>query len=180
MQANPTLHGAEPGAKPWHRHLWPWLLMLGPFIVLVAATYTGWLAFTRPDALVVGDYYKRGKAINQDLRRDQAASALGLAVALRYDAAAGMLRGTLSSTEALPPGPVSVQLVHSTRPDLDVRLEAQVSPEGRFTLALPMLERARWQVLVHTPAWRLNGAWDWPRQTGVDIQAAPPSRPADF
>jgi hypothetical protein len=34
-----------------------------------ASIYTC-LAMATPDALVVGDYYKQGKAINQDLRRD--------------------------------------------------------------------------------------------------------------
>ena len=65
---------------PWWRQRWPWLLMAGPAIVIVAGVYTGYLAFTRQDALVVGDYYKQGKAINQDLRRDRAATALGLAL----------------------------------------------------------------------------------------------------
>ncbi len=65
-------------SKPWYAHLWPWLLMLGPFLVVLAASYSGWIAFTRQDAMVVDDYYKQGNAINQDLRRDAVAANLGL------------------------------------------------------------------------------------------------------
>ena len=86
---------------PWYTHRWPWLLMLGPAVVAVAGIATSYVAFTSQDALVVGDYYKKGKAINQDLRRDRAAAALGLAVELRYDAAAGLLRGHVASRQPL-------------------------------------------------------------------------------
>ncbi len=75
--------------KPWYAHRWPWLLMLGPFLVVIAASYTGWIAFTRQDALVVDDYYKQGNAINQDLHRDAVATKLGLSLNARYDVANG-------------------------------------------------------------------------------------------
>ena len=71
--------------------------MLGPVLVIIAGTYTCWLAFTRPDALVVDDYYMQGKTINQDLRRDRAAATLGLDATLRYDPASARLRATLQS-----------------------------------------------------------------------------------
>jgi hypothetical protein len=44
--------------------------MLGPSTVLAGGAFVAWLAIGHPDALVVDDYYKQGKAINQDLRRD--------------------------------------------------------------------------------------------------------------
>lgn len=64
---------------PWYAQRWPWLLMLGPALVVVVSSYTIYLAYSRQDAMVVDDYYKQGKAINQDLRRDRAASAMQMA-----------------------------------------------------------------------------------------------------
>ena len=61
--------------------------MIGPVLVLVGGVVMIWLATSRPDAMVVGDYYKQGKAINQELRRDRVASKLGLAFTASYDAA---------------------------------------------------------------------------------------------
>ena len=60
---------------PCYRHRWPWLLMLGPFIVVVAAAVTVYLAVISNDGLVDGDYYKQGLAINQTTARDQSAPA---------------------------------------------------------------------------------------------------------
>jgi hypothetical protein len=157
---------------PWWRQRWPWLLMLGPFIVLLAGLYTGWLAFSQPDALVVGDYYKRGKAINQDLRRDRAASELGITAVLRYDPARGVLTGKIDSHSAMP-ATVLLRLAHATQPAKDIVLAVHPAPDGAFGAALPMLERTRWQVLVESGQrdWRLEGRWHWPIQPEVMLVA---------
>src|SRR4051812_47654960 len=93
-------------APRWFRHRWPWLLMLGPFAVVIAASFSAWLAFTYQDPLVTGDYYKKGKAINQDLRRDRIASDRGLKFSLDYDAAGAVLRGKVESLGAPDTEPV--------------------------------------------------------------------------
>jgi len=161
-------------ARPWYTHRWPWLLMLGPAVVIVAGVITSYLAFTNQDALVVGDYYKKGKAINQDLRRDRAAAALGLSAALRYDAAQGMLRGHIGSTQPLAGEELTVRLSHATQPARDMVLLARPGADGTFSIALPLLERSRWQVLVEgkSRAWRLEGAWQWPAERAITIRAA--------
>lgn len=155
---------------PWWQHRWPWLLMLGPFIVLLAGIYTGWLAFSQPDALVVGDYYKRGKAINQDLRRDRAAVELGITAVLRYDAARGVLTGKVDSRSVMP-ATLVLRLSHATQPAKDIVLEVHPAPDGMFDATLPMLERTRWQVLVESDRrdWRLEGRWHWPEQREVNL-----------
>ena len=72
--ANPALSETS---EPWYRHRWPWLLMSGPAIVVVAGFYTAYLAVRTDDGVVADDYYKRGLEVNQELRRGQAAAALG-------------------------------------------------------------------------------------------------------
>ena len=46
-------------ALPWYRHPWPWLLMLGPFVVVVAGLLTAYIAFKSNDGLVDDDYYRK-------------------------------------------------------------------------------------------------------------------------
>jgi hypothetical protein len=147
--------------------------MLGPAAVVVAATYTGWLAFSRQDALVVGDYYKQGLAINQDLHRDRVATSMGLSLNGRYDAASGTLNGTLRSFGQPIAGKVLLHLAHPTQPEKDIQLTAQPNRHGDFSVGLPMLERARWEVLVEGERrdWRLSGTWNWPRQQMLDLKA---------
>jgi uncharacterized protein len=160
-------------STPWYTHRWPWLLMAGPAIVLAACVYTSYIAFAQQDALVVGDYYKRGKAINQDLRRDRVASALGLSLELRYNAAEGALSGRIKSRTALPPGEVELHLAHATQPARDVRLTVRPDAEGNFIAPLPLLERSRWVVLVEggQRSWRLEGNWHWPAQRELTLAA---------
>jgi len=171
-----TTNTMEAPAAPWYAHRWPWLLMLGPFLVILAGGYTIWLATVRQDALVVGDYYRQGKAINQDLRRERAASRLGLSLALRYDAASGRLLGTVTGVERAPQGPMTLRLVHSTRPEKDIVLPLVADAEGKFAVSLPMLEMARWQVLLEDQQrnWRLGGVWPWPQQATVALSANQP------
>lgn len=166
----PEKAGAQ---QPWYKHRWPWLLMLGPAIVVVAGTYTAYLAASQPDALVVDDYYKQGKAINHDLRRDHAAAAMNLKAILRYDPANGKLIGTITSHQQPFPGMLHVSLVHSTQPLKDLKLDVQSDERGQFAADLPLLDMARWGVLVEGAQrdWRLSGEWKWPQQQQIELQA---------
>ncbi|NHZ39464.1 FixH family protein [Massilia aquatica] len=168
-----TASPLNPPPKPWYKHRWPWLLMLGPAIVVVAGVNLGIIAYRGQDAMVVDDYYKKGKAINQDLRRDRAASAMRLGFDARYDPATEKLAGTLSSGGQPLSAPFSIHLAHATQPEKDRKLDVIPDGEGRFSVALPMLERARWQVVVEGGKndWRLAAAWHWPREQALAIKA---------
>jgi hypothetical protein len=176
MQTTAPLADRINSSKPWYKHRWPWLLMLGPALVIVAGSYTIWLAVSHRDAMVVDDYYTRGKAINQDLRRDRVATSQGLAFSARLDPASDTLYGTLQSFGKPLAGKIRIHLAHATQPEKDINLLVQADQQGQFSVALPMLERARWQVLIESEQrdWRLNGEWQWPVQKSVAIQADVP------
>ena len=169
----PTSTPMNPRPEPWYRHRWPWLLMAGPVTVLIAGAITMWISFSGADALVVDDYYKQGKAINQDLRRDRVAASMGLSLTLRFDAATGTLLGRARGMNN--PSALSLSLIHPTMPAKDLRLVAVPDGQGHFSIALPLLERALWQVQLEDSArtWRLHGNWAWPQQKNTDIQAVP-------
>jgi hypothetical protein len=160
---------------PWYAQRWPWLLMLGPASVVVAGAFTTWLAVSRPDALVVGDYYKQGKAINQDLRRDRMASGMQLAAQVRFDAQAGRLEGALTSFGRPLASSLMVTLAHPTQPQKDIALVARTDATGRFSVSLPALEHTHWAVVVEGEQkdWRLARAWDYPKHSSLDITADP-------
>jgi len=161
-------------AAPWYTHRWPWLLMLGPATVLVGGSVATWLALGHPDAMVVDDYYKQGKAINQDLRRDRAASAMGLALRARY--ADGRLSGQIDSAGRPLAAPFTIHLAHPTLPQRDLTLLVQPDAEGAFSVPLPALEQTHWQVVVEGRRrdWRLARTWDWGRQAAFAIEADTP------
>jgi hypothetical protein len=158
-------------ASPWYTHRWPWFLMLGPVTVLVGGSVATWLALDHPDAMVVDDYYKQGKAINQDLRRDRVASAMQLALQLRYEG--GRMQGRMTSFGRPLAAPFTIRLAHPTLPQRDLALLVQPDADGAFSIALPVLEQTHWQVVVEGSLrdWRLAKSWSWPRQAALAIVA---------
>ena len=148
--------------KPWYRHRSPWLLMLGPAVVVVAGLWTAWLAIDTDDGLVVEDYYREGKTINRVLKREQAAVAMGLTATVKLEAAAHLLRVRLrSEANGVLPEALEVVFSHPTRAGQDqtVRVQRELSGDYVGNLAPPAV--ARWHVLVQDVAgeWRLAGRW---------------------
>lgn len=164
---------ADADTSPWYAQRWPWLLMVGPVAVVLAGIVTIWLAVNFQDALVVDDYYKQGRAINQDLRRDRTATSLQMQAKLNYDAETGALRGRVAGDAAARSGGLVMRLVHSTLPEKDLLLHVRPDADGRFSAALPMLDVARWQVIMENDArdWRLLGTWQWPRERQLIMKA---------
>lgn len=120
---------AQQEVAPWYRHVWPWLLMGGPLVVVVASTVTFWLAARAPDAMVVDDYYKQGNAINQSIERDEEAVKLGLSAEVKFPGAGGgQLEVDMSSAQALAwPPAIQVLLVHPTKANLDRTVELHLA-----------------------------------------------------
>lgn len=156
---------------PWYRHRWPWLLMIGPGWVLCAGVAIGYLAFSRPDAMVVDDYYAQGKAINQDLRRDREAAARAIVVALVYEeeGSGARLRGSIGAMGQPLATRLHLRLVHPTQPAKDIALTVTADADGRFAVPLPRLDATRWQIQVEGEQrdWRLAREWRRPLTAGV-------------
>lgn len=121
------------------------------------------------------DYYKQGKAINQNLRRDRIAAALRLSFEARYDPAHATLSGSMRAAEMPLATPLHIYLAHPTQPVNDLQLLVRPDAAGRFSVALPMLERAHWQMVVEGPAreCRLARSWTRPRRQTLEIRADP-------
>lgn len=173
QNALPTAPHNTARTTPWYRNGAPWLLMLGPATVVLAGIHTTWLAFSHQDALVVDDYYKRGKAINQDLRRDRAAARRGITATLRYEPSLTRLAGTVRHRTGPEISSLVMQLIHPTQPQKDVRVMVQPDATGNFSVSLPMLDHANWRVLIENTArdWRVQSAWAWPQQRSVALVA---------
>ncbi|AWL07094.1 cytochrome oxidase assembly protein [Massilia oculi] len=158
---------------PWYKHRWPWFLMIGPVAVMIGTGVSAWLGAQQPDAMVVADYYKQGKAINQDLRRDRVATGLALSFEASHDAQAGRLNGRLASGGQPVVAPFHIRLAHPTLPERDLELEALPDAQGRFSAALPVLEATHWQAVVEGAArdWRLARSWSPAKQASLVIEA---------
>jgi len=161
---------------PWYRHRWPWLLMLGPFIVVIAATVTLYLAVISNDGLVDGDYYKQGLAINQITARDQVASRLGLQAELMLGA--DSIRVLVSSKDAaVLPDHLVLHFTHPTRAGVDqsIGLRAEQGSGSLYSGKVQVLPRGRWHVVLEDgrKEWRLTGDWKPDEAASLKLVADP-------
>ncbi len=137
---------------PWYKQRWPWILISGPALVVVASVATAWVAFAGADGLVADDYYKRGLAVNVVLEREQAAVRRGIVanVEMRHGVLHVDLRGDA-------PPVLIARLVHATRANQDVRLQLARAPSGDYEAAVPPLAPGARRVILEDPRaeWRI-------------------------
>lgn len=144
--------------KPWYREPWPWILMSGPLLVVVASLVSAWVALSSSDGLVVEDYYKKGLAANQTIAMSDKAKALGLEAALTLTDRSITVRLSARQAGQVLPQHISVTLAHPTRAGMDQTLKLQkVGDVYQGEYRLP--KAGHWIVTVEddTGSWRLLG-----------------------
>ena len=144
--------------RPWYQEPWPWLLMSGPAIVVVAGFVTLYLAASGQDGLVVDDYYKQGKTINQSLHRDEVARRMGLTASASMDQANDRMVVVLARRDGQAlPASLAISLVHATRIGMDKSV-VLTADNGGYAGILPPLVAGKWNVLIEDAQkqWRLQ------------------------
>ena len=142
-------------AKPWYRDRWPWLLIAGPAVVVVAGLATAWIAWSTDDGVVADDYYKRGLVINRQLERSARGEALGLGAVLEV-ARDGAVRLRLSGlADGAAPASVRAKLTNATRAGNDRVATLERGADGVYAGRMAPVPPGQWLVSVETDAWRL-------------------------
>lgn len=160
----------------WYREPWPWLLMVGPLLVILAGLVTAWLAVASSDGLVTEDYYKKGLAAGETLAKSQQAASLGITAGIMLHRDAIQVR--LDATQQFDrPLALDVTLSHPTRAGMDQRLSLKRSGDlYRGEMLLPA--SGHWLVLVEDEAktWRIMGSVMLPaaRETVIGADAGKP------
>lgn len=153
---------------PWYREPWPWLLMLGPAIVIVAGSYTLWLAVSTADGLVADDYYKQGLAINRRLARGDTAAKLGMLGHARFELDTVVV-GLRSDSAQLPPT-LTLTLVHPTRAGLDQSVVLERGANGEYAAKISAPAPGRWIITIEQRDWRLAGHWQAPFNEAIELR----------
>lgn len=144
--------------RPWYREPWPWILAAGPFIVVVAAFYTAWLAVKSNDGLVTEDYYKKGLSANQTIARSEQAAKMGLVAGIRVTSDTLSVRLQAGDNTFVMPPTLAVTVSHPTRAGLD-QSRLLVRDGGLYTGTVRLPAAGHWLVLLEDErkTWRLMG-----------------------
>lgn len=162
----------EHATTPWHRVPMVWLLIAFPLLSVVGGFTTLWLAVQSNDGLVVDDYYRRGKEINLELRRDRAAAARGLRAVVLFDKERAQARIELAGSASPRPAQLTVQLLHATRQGYDRRMRLAPGADGAYLAPLHALAPGHYYVEISTEDWRLLGSVRLPEDTSAEMHAS--------
>ncbi len=155
--------------KPWYREPWPWIIMSGPAIVVVAGIATGIIAARGFDGPTAADYYKEGLAIDRDLSRAQKGAELKVEGWAHFEGIndGDAVRVRLASAAPMPPEPaLQVRLVHPGKRELDrtaILSRVSAASDGRgaefagsWRAAEAVGAPVAWTVVLETQAWRVD------------------------
>ena len=142
-----------PLSRPWYRQRWPWLLMAGPAIVVVAGFWTLWLAVSSDDGLVADDYYKRGLLINRQLAKSDLGAARGAIATVHGDGRVEIRLTGAGVDEA--PATLRARFVHPTRAGFDRTVLLNRAPDGTYGGTIEPITTGRWLLTVESDTWRL-------------------------
>lgn len=149
MNANVSAAGAR--ELPWYRERWPWFLLSGPAIVVIAGFASAYLAVRSDDGVVAQDYYKRGLLINRELAKTERAS--GIAALASFDRD-GAVHVRLEGADARP-AQLRLRVAHPTREGLDRVALLTLSADGTYFGRIMPVPTGRWLVTLDTEAWRM-------------------------
>jgi hypothetical protein len=156
-------------AAPWYRQRWPWILISIPAVSVLAGMLLLYLAISSWDGLVVDDYYRQGKAIDQIVARSARAAELGLAAELSVTAERVSVDLAAIDPAALP-DVLIVSITHPTRSGHDQTLRLR-GRDGVYEGAVSPLTTGRWNVQFEDDlkSWRLNGGISVPSGAAVRV-----------
>jgi hypothetical protein len=146
-------------ATPWYREPWPWILMAGPAIAVVAGLATMYIAFTHADPLVADQYYKEGLAINRVMDRDHEAQARGYRATVLVNEERTLVRVQMAGEDL--PAELRLHFIHLTRSESDRTFSAVRLQSGLYQGKIRLPDAVRWNVELEDTArnWRLTGVW---------------------
>lgn len=150
----------QPDTTPAHRQLWFWLIWVIPVLAVIASVTVIVLAFSNQDSVVRDDWYKEGKAINQNIARDKSAIQLDQQASIRIDDITGEI--WVSLKRAAADGSLTLAFSHPTLNAKDQTLTLTKNDQSQYVGHLENALEGRFYVELGNTEWRLRGEQEFP------------------
>ncbi|GHE83867.1 FixH family protein [Thalassotalea profundi] len=152
----------------WYKEPWAWLVFILPFTAVVAGIATFIIANSAPDALVVGDYYKKGKAINLELTKVKLAQKLGMKFALQLQDNQLIIKPT-GIEKKFPL--LNVNFYHPTLEDKDFYLALTPDGNGYFRHKFDESITGKWRITLTSfeDTWKIQNVITLPQSQFIDL-----------
>lgn len=152
----------------WYKEPWAWLVFILPFTAVVAGITTFIIANHEPDSLVIGDYYKKGKAINLELAKIKQAEKLGMRFELKLANNELVIKPT-GIEKSFPL--INVNFYHPTQENKDFYLALTPDGNGYFRHQFDHQITGKWQITL-TPFeghWKIQNTVYLPQSDFIEI-----------
>ena len=167
MYSSSNKHLNEDGG-PWYKQFWAWFVFSPLIIVIIACSVFVTIAFKGKEDVVVDDYYKVGKMINQEFEPSQRAKDLGLMADLYVEPRAeedgfGFVGIDIEPTEWLAQESLVLHLSHPAEADKDHFITLMQQDELTWRAKLKSNLTGRWYLRLSSlddeglEEWRLQG-----------------------
>jgi len=156
----------------WYKEPWAWLVFGLPFTAVVAGISTYIIANHEPDPLVVGNYYKKGKAINFELHQIKLAQKLGMQFSFSLKDNEILIKPTGIEKEF---SLLNVNFYHPTQEFKDFSLVLTPDGEGNFRQLIDHEVLGKWQVTLSTfdNKWKIQNTIYLPQTSAITLKPAP-------
>lgn len=155
----------KPVSKAWYRNFWPWAIIVLMVSCIIAVLWTVNIAIRGADDMVVDNYYKDGKFINQVLDQDVRASELKLRAMVSFNLNSDTLNISLEGDGPLPQN-LRLKLLHPVEADNDKTIDLIGNGSGSYSATLNDDLQYRYLLRLlpgDNDDWRLNGEIDFAR-----------------
>lgn len=151
---------------PWYRQSWAWFVLSPLILIVFVCGVLLTVAYKQADDVVIDNYYKEGRMINQRIEEDRQAREIGLGAELRFDMTSAEVLLTLVANEGAElPDTVILHLDHPIEADFDLEIELLSIAPGRYRADLDQRLAHRWYVRLMPKVtadnaenfWRLMG-----------------------
>ena len=152
----------------WYKEPWAWLVFFLPFSAVVAGITTYIIANDDPDPLVVGEYYKKGKAINIELKKVKLAQKLGMKFDLQFTDQTLVIKPTGIDKEF----PVlNINFYHPTLEDKDFFLALTPDANGLYRQYIEQNVDGKWHITISSfeNTWKIENVISLPQSQYIPI-----------
>ncbi len=173
----------DESVKPWYRQFWFWFVF-GPLIfIIIMCAFTVSIALKGADDVIIDNYYKEGRLINQALGQDKYASELGLRGDLSFDLTTGDIVLTIANPptdEALMPQDLLLLMGHPVKAAKDQLISLKAISSGYYRGELLAKPEYSWYLTLYPVSefanrnqapWTLSGEINF--QSGASAHLAP-------
>jgi uncharacterized protein len=135
LQQDPTSDVADEASKPWYRQFWFWFVFSPLIYIVIMCSVTVTIALKGADDVIIDNYYKEGRMINQALEQDKRAQELGLSGDLGFDRTTGEVSLTIANPPtdvALMPEQLLLMMGHPVKAAKDQLITLTAIAPGKY------------------------------------------------